>query len=77
MRHDGRGARVGERVEDAVGASWKNSGVQVGCPKTPVKGKMPSKGSRRVGPTEVPAMRYPHNHPPRSRERTKIDALPA
>ena len=21
---------------DAVGASWKNSGVQVGCPKTPV-----------------------------------------
>ena len=40
---------------------------QVGCPKTPVKGKMPSKGSRRVGPTEVPAMRYPHNHPPLSR----------
>ena len=63
---------------DAVGASWKkDSGVQVGCPKTPVRGKMPSKGSRRVGPTEVPAMRYPHNPPPRSRERTNIDALPA
>ena len=60
---------------DAVGASWKDSGVQVGCPKTPVKGKMPSKGSRRVGPTEVPAMRKP-NPTPLSRTRT-IDALPA
>ena len=52
-----------------------NFGVQVGCPKTPVKGKMPSKGSRRVGPTEVPAMRKP-NPTPLSRTRT-IDALPA
>ena len=63
---------------DAVGASWKkDSGVQVGCPKTPVKGKMPSKGSRRVGPTEVPAMRYPHNHPPALANERNVDALPA
>ena len=77
MRHDGRGARVGERAEDAVGASWKDSGVQVGCPKTPVKGKVPSNGSRRVGPTEVPAMRYPHNHPPALANERNVDALPA
>ena len=54
-----------------------NFGVQVGCPKTPVKGKMPSKGSRRVGPTEVPAMRYPHNHPPALANERNVDALPA
>ena len=76
----GRAAAPGRvQVDDApaLDAVGEDSGVQVGCPKTPVKGKMPSKGSRRVGPTEVPAMRYPHNPPPRSRERTNIDALPA
>ena len=49
--------------------SVENSGVQVGCPKTPVKGKVPSEGSRRVGPTEVPAMRYPPTTLPESNDR--------
>ena len=55
---------VVETSHDAVGVSMKDFECEAGCPKTPVKGKVPSKGSRRVGPTEVPAMRYPHNHPP-------------
>ena len=59
---------------DAVGASWKNSGVQVGCPKTPVKGKMPSKAPG--GSVQLKSPRCENPTPPRSHDRT-IDALPA
>ena len=68
----GRAAAPGRvQVDDApaLDAVGEDSGVQVGCPKTPVKGKVPSKGSRRVGPTEVPAMRYPPTTLPESNDR--------
>jgi hypothetical protein len=48
-----------------------------GVPEDTGERKMPSKGSRRVGPTEVPAMRYPHNHPPALANERNVDALPA